>query len=192
MSVGSVIGSSEPLDDARSLLPPGLTENEVKVLEAWSDPMDARGDKELMEEYSLSKERIRELRRDRHVMSYVGHAFEVGVRANWVSVFKALFHNAVNRSDSNAQRMVLEILGKYAEKHEVHTTGRSVFVQMSDQELMDRLIRMKGDLDAFGSEEKAGSEVFGPSGYSRHTFPTGPAGVSGRSRSGSLAEESVE
>ena len=173
-------------------LPSNVTPKEVQLLEAWADPMDSRLDKDLADELGVPMDRMRVLRRDKRVMSYVGHLFEAQMRSQWPVVFKALWKNAITGRDTNAQRMVLEVLGKYAERHEVTTTNRSVFMELTDEELMERLGRLHGDLDGFRKEEKTGRRVFGPSGYSKHSYPEGPAGVSKRARARSVEKEGVD
>lgn len=176
----------------RELLPPGLSPEEVKLLDSWADPLDERTDKELMVELGIPVERLRALRNDRAVVRYLTHALEAGIHASRSRVVKALMGNAIQRGDTQAQKMLLEIMGAYKEQHEVYTTSRSVFVSLTDEELISKVREYADEIARFGEEEKRGKEIFGPTGHLRRSYSTGPVRVARGSRARGAKKEGVD
>jgi hypothetical protein len=174
------------------LLPQGLSDDEYLLLKYWSDPLDSRKESEVAHALKVAPQRVRELRMDKQVVSYLQHALEAGIRASRPSVMKALMDNAITRKDTVAQKMLLEIMGSYKEQHEIHTTTRGVFLNLTDEELLEKLHALGGEIDLFHREEKEGRRVFGSTGYSRHTYPEGPAGKSRRAHSRTHGKEGVD
>jgi hypothetical protein len=152
------------LTDAQKTVIAAFPETHQRLIWALIDPLDFRTEAELCTQLAVTHKDINELKRNRAFRTIANDLMDKAVADSRWAILKALLRAAISKGDTNAQRMALERLGDYSEKHEVRSVSISVFRNLNDDDLKKRVRQLEDDIEFYDAVEvPAGERVLADS-----------------------------